>query len=122
MRIFQINEGEDNYQFINSCRDTRTGFAHDCTLFINGSEQTEAHCYYINRTWEVYDYQSVCIKAINNLIKDFIKQNKAAYLQLNNYKILTHKRAEDLMDQLQKTPKYKSLTACRDALLNNIYY
>lgn len=49
------------------CRfgDSRNGFNHFATLFINGQEVEETKCHYINRTWERYTYQSVMQKLID---------------------------------------------------------
>lgn len=52
-------------------RDTRNGFAHDCTVHdSNYYDCAEATCHYLNRTWECYRYESVLHKAIRNMAEE----------------------------------------------------
>lgn len=53
-----------DYVFVLDFKNTRTGFAHLCTITRNGSELAKAKCNYINRTWEPYPYYSAMCKAI----------------------------------------------------------
>ena len=45
-------------------KKTRNGFKHTATLLIDGREREQTKVCYLNRTWEVYDYQSVLQKII----------------------------------------------------------
>jgi hypothetical protein len=51
-------------EFKNSARNTRSGFAHDTQMFINGRLEQTATCHYLNRTWESYAFQSVMKQAV----------------------------------------------------------
>ena len=82
MKIITINTKEHNFVFVCNSEDTSSGFKHVCTLFINNIEQNTATCYYYNRNWEKYDFQTVCIKAIDNIINDYINKNIIAYKKL----------------------------------------
>lgn len=77
MTIRKITVNGNEYQFINDSRNTRTGFAHDTTLFKNGEEIGRATAIYYNRTWECYRYQTVMQRCINDIIEkkyeDYIK-------------------------------------------------
>ena len=54
--------------FVNNSRSTRHGFAHDTTMFMNNLEIVSNTCYYLNRTWESYRYQTVMLGAVQKLI------------------------------------------------------
>lgn len=81
MKIFKINE---KIEAICQYKKTRYGFKHTAKLFLNGEEMGTAECYYSNRTWERYEYQSVLKKLEQmkgyllsdkkrKMLKDFIK-------------------------------------------------
>lgn len=95
MEIRKITVNGREYEFINSSRNTRSGFAHDTTLFIDGRYTEESSCHYINRTWERYTYQTVMRKCIDNMITEeynrFIDNYKAEY---NIKRMTAEKRAE----------------------------
>ena len=46
--------------------NTRNGFKHTATLYINEFEICKTKCLYLNKTWEYYRYQSVFHKILNN--------------------------------------------------------
>lgn len=122
MDIIKVKANGTEFEFICQCRGTRSGFAHDCNLFVGGRELTEAHCHYINRTWEVYEYQSVCVEAINNLIQEHKEAKKIEFCEKYEWKRLTQKRA-DILDQILECDDYmKTLKECKANLLNKIYY
>lgn len=50
--------------------DTRSGFAHECTVFSNDGESWEFHINYYNRTWESFDYESLLKRAASEISKD----------------------------------------------------
>ena len=95
MEIRKIKVNGNEYQFVNGSRNTRTGFAHDTTLFKNDYEIAEASCHYLNRTWECYQYQTVmkrCVDAeINSEYDRFINHYK---YQHNIKRMTAEKRAE----------------------------
>lgn len=64
---FMINGIE--FRFENYFRKSRNGFAHDTTLFKNGSAISMGTCTYQNRTWEAYEYQSSMLRAVSNYIE-----------------------------------------------------
>jgi len=75
MKLFKVDE---NTNVLCRTDNTRNGFKHTATLFINGSERESAKICYMNRTWESYQYQSVLdkLKGISQDLKDisFIKE------------------------------------------------
>ena len=80
--------------FTNTWRGTRSGFAHETELFIDGWRASAARCSYINRTWERYCYQSVMLQAVHMLQEEETAREKAYFLQLNGYKnMMSHRKA-----------------------------
>lgn len=72
MKIFNVNfQGEKNSVYC-KCENTRNGFKHVATMNYNGNIYV-ATSYYINRTWEYFEYQSV-IRKLYRMISDEIKE------------------------------------------------
>ena len=95
MEIRKITVNGNEYEFVNNSRSTRSGFAHDTTLFKGNYSIGKASCHYLNRTWECYRYQTVMRCCISNLIngkyEDFIADYKA---ERNIKRMTAEKRAE----------------------------
>jgi len=69
MKLFKINE---NVNIVCDSINTRSGFKHTATLFINGCERENTKICYLNRTWERFQYESVLkkLKGISQELKD----------------------------------------------------
>ena len=93
IKEFSVNDHK--YTFYCNSRSTRYGFAHDAELFDNGYLRCKASCFYLNRTWECYTYQSVMKKAVSNAIDSILSTMKYDYLSVNGYERMTAKRKED---------------------------
>ena len=76
MKIFDINQ---NIKIICDTKNTRNGFKHIATLFINNNDILETKICYLNRTWESFEYESV----INKLKELAIKENIFNFKLLN---------------------------------------
>ena len=83
-------------EFVNAYRNTRTGFAHDSNLFIDGRNYGDATCIYYNRTWECYTYQSVMQKLIHNLIDSRESYLKERFKRDNGYCKISGSRKDAL--------------------------
>lgn len=68
-----------NVEFDCNAREMRSGFAHDATIIIDGWRWRSATCYYLNRTWEAWRFQSVCLSCVANMIEDRIDEIKEKY-------------------------------------------
>lgn len=125
MRIIKIEKKADDktytFEFICNWHDTRGGFAHDCNLFINNIERTISHCYYINRTWEVYTFQSVCMNAIYNVINEYTDKCREIYLDIHGYKRMTQKRKTDFADFISHDDYLNMLKSVKDDLQYHVY-
>lgn len=92
MTIRKITVNGNEYEFINDWRNTRTGFAHDTTLFKNGREIGTATCVYYNRTWECYEYQTVMQRCINDIIENLYNEFIVDFKAENNIKRITKEK------------------------------
>lgn len=111
-----INIDGLEFEFIGSSRGTRCGFAHDCTLFINGRNACTAHVYYLNRTWECYRYQSVFKNAISTMIADRVEQETQDFKKKHGYKRLTAARRQELQAVLQEVEPLNTFRKVYEAL------
>lgn len=96
MELKKFNIDGREVEFVNAYRNTRTGFAHDSNLFIDGRNCGDATCIYYNRTWECYTYQSVMQKLIRNLIDHRESYLKERFKQDNGYCKISGSRKEAL--------------------------
>lgn len=87
----------ENITFTFYCRaeNTRHGFKHVVEMYNGGYYINEGTCYYLNRTWERWNYQSACIQAVNNELERIYNDTKQCYKLANNVKRITekHKKA-----------------------------
>ena len=116
MEIRKIKANGTEYEFINESRWTRSGFAHDTRLFKNGCFVAEHSCYYYNRTWECYRFQTVMRCAVNELIEQKKENLKRIFKENNGYKKLTAKRAEELEKIFEKDKTLKEYDAVKECL------
>lgn len=78
--------------FKNEYKSSRSGFSHTSRLYHeSGNLLSEAKCNYINRTWEVYPFQSSMKQAVAKAIENEIKSQK--YL-MGIKRLTKEKRAE----------------------------
>ena len=57
MRIFNIG---DDYNIVCNSEKTRNGFRHIAVLHHNGREVCRDKVCYQNRTWEAFEFETVC--------------------------------------------------------------
>ena len=85
---FEIGNGKV-FDFYCKSRNTRSGFAHDCFIYAPGYD-FKVSCFYYNRTWESYGYQTVLHKALEYIVcrelhtSNRTKKFAAAYKQLRD--------------------------------------
>lgn len=92
MEIKKLVINDREVEFVNQSRGTRTGFAHDTVLFIDGYERANATCIYYNRTWERYAYQTVMRRAVIELRDRQTGYLKEQFKAEKGYQKLTAKR------------------------------
>ena len=109
MTIRKITVNGNVYQFINDSRNTRSGFAHDTTLFKNGEEIGRATAIYYNRTWEYYRYQTVMKKCIGAIINEKEEDYISTYKANNGIKRLTAEKRGQTMQEFYEQSYIKEL-------------
>lgn len=121
MRIRKMSIDGHEIMFVNQSRDTRHGFAHDTTLFIDGFERQAATCHYINRTWEWYGYQTVMLEAVYLLKKAKEQECKREYLRKNSIsQIRGEKRKAELANLIAEDEENKFYDAIMHDLKTRI--
>ena len=100
MKTIYKKSGNKDYYFVCEFKRTRNGFKHVCTLFELGNPYPieTATCHYINRTWERYDFQSVCKECVNKLIESAKNAAVSRYKSKNSIKRIsseTRKKVEN---------------------------
>lgn len=79
-------------EFKNEYKSSRSGFSHRSLLLDdNGNVMGEAKCNYLNRTWEVYPFQTSMRQAVYNAIENEIKNQK---YQMGIKRLTKEKRTE----------------------------
>lgn len=116
MEIRKFNIDGKEVEFVNACRCTRSGFAHDTTLFINGCQYETATCHYLNRTWERYTYQTVMRRAVYNLEEYRENRLTERFKTEKGYAKLTAKRKVELAEVIDNDEEIKFYRAIREAL------
>lgn len=101
MKTFHFVVNLTNFEIVCSSRNTRDGFAHHCTILVNGEDRgIEATCFYLNRTWERYAYQSVMLKAAREQIARLIEWEREDYMAARDWQRMTAKRREEFAQYL----------------------
>lgn len=97
-------------------RNTRHGFAHDAEITVLPAGTfcgytVTAHCYYLNRTWERYQYETVLQRACLDAMECRADELKAQFLQEKGYKRLTKKRAAEFTETLNNDAEYAAINS-----------
>ena len=118
-KVFSITENHSIFTFKCKSVSRTCGFTHICELFINDiiNPVTVQSVHYINRTWEPWQFCTVCNRTISHLIDlhytDLLSEFKRCY----GYKRITAKRQIQFNDfVLLYDIYYQSLVNVRDTL------
>lgn len=114
LRKFNIDGRE--VEFANQFRGTRSGFAHDTTMFVDGHRVAEATCHYINRTWEAYEYQTVMVNAVYYRIEELRQYAKDRFMKAKGYKKLTANRKAEFEEVYKQNAEIAFYEAVRAEL------
>lgn len=91
-------QGCKEFTFACEYQKTRNGFKHVCKLFALDIQypEEEATCYYYNRTWECWTYQSVCRAVVYKIIEREKKRAVDCYKRLNNCKRISAEKRKEI--------------------------
>lgn len=113
--LFECNNGFTITLSADS-RNTRHGFAHDAKITVMPAGtfcgySVSAHCYYLNRTWERYTFQTVLMQACHNAMECRADELKPGFMEKNGYKKLTKKRAAEFTETLNNDAEYTAINS-----------
>lgn len=109
MEVHKIEVNGVEYRFINEWRNTSSGFKHTTEVFRDDSYLTNRSNYYLNRTWESYQFQSVMRNAINGLMNWAMNNYLEAYKEEHNIKRWNKTLKEEVQKQCKEQESYKEL-------------
>ena len=117
--LFKLKVNEFEFEFICKYRNTRHGFAHDCKLYVSTENYgvlnvINATCYYYNRTWECYHFQSAILASLRKLEKAIRDIHRQVFMQENNYSRLTKKRETAFLIALNDCNDWHSIEKAID--------
>lgn len=106
------------YTFVNECKGTRNGFKHTTTLLQNGVEVAENTCYYYNRTWECYEFETSMKGAVYTLIDSKLNRHLARYKEQNDILRFRRGEKERAIADFKDSDIYRELTQLKEAVVN----
>jgi transcription elongation factor Elf1 len=109
MTIRKIKVNGNEYEFVNNSRSTRSGFAHDTTLFKNDCVIRRASCHYLNRTWECYQYQTVMLRCVSEEIDREYNRFIDNYKYTNGIKRMTAEKRGEADKEFESREDIKEL-------------
>ena len=116
MRMISVKNDFHDVRFVCSSRSTRSGFAHDATMFIDDCVAGGATCYYYNRTWERWTYESVCLSAVSAAMSEREAELKDDYKRAHGLSRVAGKAKADLADMIAKDLRMATLREIKDEL------
>ena len=100
------------FRFVCESLPTRSGFKHVATLFENGDiyPTESATCYYYNRTWECWCYQTVCREVVHKIIGFYQARAVERYKEKNNLKRISAEKRKEIENSIPEVENtYKPL-------------
>lgn len=121
--------GNAEYVFCCDAHDTRSGFAHTCTLYRYGTPIKGEHYgyvneekrYYYNRTWEAYRYQSVMLGCVNNEMNYIVSKAIDDYKAANGIKRLAKGRKDEVVEAVKNSKEYGEMKLLYDMVKESRY-
>lgn len=120
-KLIKIEKGGKEFLFVCESRNTRNGFAHDCTLFVDGYIAEKAKCYYFNRTWERYQYESVCVSAIDKRIAELKERLLELFKSDKKYNRMTQTRRKEFAEIVKGDSEIALYVSVRELLQVKIW-
>lgn len=101
-RTMEITIDGKRYRFYLRWWGTRSGFAHGAEMFDCESYKTVAEnkCYYLNRTWECWTYQTAILGAVSKAMVNIVSAVEDKVRAENGWKNITKKRRAVLNEAL----------------------
>ena len=87
-------------------RDTRNGFAHDARFCIDYRFWWSSTANYLNRTWEHWRFQSVCLSCVSHEIESRIELLKLQYKIDHSISRLSGKAHKEAFQKIVDSDKW----------------
>lgn len=95
MKSYKMTIEGKELEFVCEAADTRNGFKHTAVLYIDGRRAGAHTCYYLNRTWESYAYQTTCRAIAYEKLDAAVDDVRREWMDARGYKRLSAgRRAE----------------------------
>lgn len=116
MEIIKKQIGNAEFEFIINSRDNRSGFVHECELFLNGSRIAQEKAQYYNRTWEAYRFQSVMLGCVRDALSAAEAHIKRQEMERRGWQKMTQKRREEVDPLIEQNSGVKVLKSLEDSV------
>ena len=116
-----INMDGKRYEFICRSWGTRSGFAHGAEIIDmeNYTIMARAKRFYLNRTWECWDFQSAILDAIEKAKSYREEAIKDRMKEVNGWKKMNGERWGKLHQALGADPEFSTLTKLYNEMKGN---
>ena len=114
MRQFTV-DGHD-VRFVNEWKDSRSGFNHISSLFVDNEFVSTATVHYINRTWERYSYQTSMMKCVDNWSASIEENLKYDFKRFNNLTRISGKNKDEFNVKFKENKQVKLCEHILEAL------
>lgn len=104
-----ITVNGNRFDFYNTFFRNSRNWGHKTELHINDRVVTKNKCIYLNRTWEVYPYQSCMQDCVYNLLDIRRQEIESDFRNKNNIKRLTSEKRVTLDVIITKDNEIKDL-------------
>jgi len=105
MKRNETRKEVNGFTFVNSHGATREGFYHKTELYNEAGQMiAKARVNYINRTWEVYPYQTSMMKAVRQCMEKYEGNALVWYKKAYQIKRMTKKNQEAFKSFLETCP------------------
>ena len=108
--------GNAEFTFWLNSRNNRSGFVHECELYMENECLAKEKMQYYNRTWECYRFQSVMLGAVQNAI-DYAKQKMIDNAKAEHgWQKLTAERRKIMEQEFEQNGGLKTLEELYNAV------
>ena len=108
--------------FLNTARSTRSGFAHDSTLIVDGCRLGDYTAHYLNRTWEMYRFQTAMLGAIDSALDWKMERTRDHFKYENKLTRIAGANKAKVLELYEQDQTVQLLKLLRDEVKNHSQY
>lgn len=106
------------WKFVNESWSNSRGWGHETTVIYNNYSYDKHHVKYLNRTWEMYQYQTCMSGAINVIYNDELNRFIDNYKYENDIDRFKKGQKEEVIKLFNESILGKDLQELRQAISN----